>query len=114
MNKNLYESISNLKTAIRNSGEYKALVLQNELLEKSDEVKVLSYRKDVAIMEYEDALKHFHRNSVEVLNTEKRMSKAIYDLNNHKLVKEYNLCFANLNKVFEHINEELFDFFKGE
>src|SRR5574344_2300146 len=113
MNEKLLEDLNCLKESIKESDEYKDVLNKNSLLENSDEVKLLSYKKDMAIVEYEDALKHYNKNSQEVLNVEKVMAKSIYELNNHKLVKEYNASFAKLNNVYEEINQELFSFYKG-
>ncbi|MFA6667317.1 MAG: hypothetical protein WCS51_03055 [Bacilli bacterium] len=113
MNEKLLLDLINLQKEIKNTEEYKDVLLKNSLLENSDEVKLLSYKKDMAIVEYEDTLKHYNKNSNEVLSAEKVMAKSIYELNNHKLVKEYNASFAKLNNVYEEINQELFSFYKG-
>lgn len=113
MNEKLLIDLVNLKEILKKSKEYEALSIKNQKLEESDEVKLLSYKKDMAIMNYEDALKHYDKNSLEVLSAEKVMSKAIYDLNNHPLVKEYNLAYRDLNEVYLKINHELFSFYKG-
>jgi Protein of unknown function (DUF964). len=113
MNEKLLIDLVNLKEILKKSNEYEALSTKNQKLEESDEVKLLSYKKDMAIMNYEDALKHYDKNSLEVLSAEKAMSKAIYDLNNHPLVKEYNLAYRDLNEIYLKINHELFSFYKG-
>jgi Protein of unknown function (DUF964). len=114
MNEKLNNDITNLKNSIINSDEYKNLQEKNQAIENSDEVKVLSYKKDMAIMEYEDALKHYNKNSKEVLDCESKMSKAIYNLNNHPLVIEYNLAYKELNLIYKEINKELFSFFTNK
>lgn len=114
MNEELLNSVYVLKEAIRSSLEYKSFVKANEILESSDEVKLLSYKKDMAIVDYEDALKHYNKNSIEVLNSEKNLSQAIRNLNNHQLVKEYNKAYFQLKAIYEKINRELFGFYKEE
>jgi len=113
MKEKLYIDLLNLKREIKNSKEYLFLLDANTALENSDEVKILSYKKDMAIMKYEDALKHFDKNSLEVLESEKTMANAIYNLNNHPLVLAYNNCYRNLNVIYSYINSELFSFYKG-
>lgn len=113
MNIKLLDDSIILKDCIKNSKEYLTLLEKNKALENSDEVKILSYKKDMAILSYEDALKHYDKNSIEVLKEEKAMSAAIYNLNNHPLVKEYNLAFRDVNKIYQKINNELFSFYKG-
>lgn len=114
MNEKLLDDLIELKECILNSLEYKDVILKNKMLEESDDVKILSYKKDMAILNYEDSLKHYPKNSLEVLNEEKNMAKAIYNLNNHKLVKEYNEAFAKLSNIYKDINFELFSFYKME
>lgn len=113
MNEKLLADLVNLKDILKKSKEFEVLSIKNNKLNESDEVKLLSYKKDMAIMEYEDTLKYYNKNSLEVLNAEKAMSKAIYNLNNHPLVRDYNLAFRDLNKIYLKINHELFSFYKG-
>lgn len=114
MNEKLLNDSIELRSKILNSEEYKAVDSKNKEMESSDEVKILSYKKDMAIMNYEDALKHYDKNSIEVINAEKNMAKAIYNLNNRPIVKEYNKAFAELAAIYKNINFELFDFYKME
>lgn len=112
MNEKILNDILNLKKALQSSEEYKNLMLKNKELENSDEAKILSYKKDMAILNYEDALKHFDKNSKEVLEKEKDMAEAIYNLNHLKVVEEYNKAFDEYNIYINKINEECFSFFK--
>ena len=114
MNEKLFNDLVELKKDILNSIEYKDVMLKNKIMEESNEVKILSYKKDMAILNYEDSLKHYPKNSIEVINEEKNMAKAIYNLNNNKLVKEYNEAFAKLSNIYKDINLELFGFYKME
>lgn len=114
MNESLLNDLLDLRNKVLNSEEYKNLIIKNELIEKSDDVKILSYKKDMAILKYEDALKHYSKNSLEVLNEEKNMAKAIYNLNNNELVKEYNKAFEKFSAIYDEINLELFSFYKME
>ncbi len=114
MNEKLLNDSIDLRNKILDSEEYKNLFLKNKEMESSNEVKILSYKKDIAIMNYEDALKHYDKNSIEVIDAEKDMAKAIYNLNNHPIVKEYNKAFAELAGIYKSINLELFGFYKME
>lgn len=114
MNERLLEDSIKLRNEILNSEEYKNVVIKNRLMESSDEVKILSYKKDMAIMNYEDALRHYDKNSLEVIDAEKNMAQAIYNLNNHQVVKEYNKAFEELSNIYKEINSELFEFYKLE
>ena len=114
MNEKLLNDSIELRNKVLNSEEYKNVDSKNKEMESSDEVKILSYKKDMAIMNYEDTLKYYDKNSIEVINAEKDMAKAIYNLNNHPLVKEYNKAFAELAAIYKNINLELFGFYRME
>lgn len=109
MNKELLDIIDKIKEEIKNTNEYKIFLKCEEELNNSDEVKLLSYKKDMMIVEYEDALKHYNKNSKEVLLKEENLSKSIYNLNNHEIVKRYNEALNNLNKLYDKINKEIID-----
>jgi cell fate (sporulation/competence/biofilm development) regulator YlbF (YheA/YmcA/DUF963 family) len=112
MNEKTLNDLFELKKTIIESSEYKKVLSLNALLENSDEVKILSYKKDMAILDYEDVSKHFPKNSLEVLEKEKALAKAIYNLNNHDLVKKYNKAFEELSLIYERINSSLFSFYE--
>ncbi|MBO8428078.1 MAG: YlbF family regulator [Firmicutes bacterium] len=97
-----------LKDLIHNLKEYKDAIDSELKMENDDEVKLLSYYKDLAIMDYEDNLKHFSKNSKEVLESSKVLSNRIYELNNHPLVKDYKEKLDKLNKIYNEIDKELF------
>lgn len=114
MNEKILNDAIKLRESILNSEEYKKVQELNNLMNNSDEIKLLSYKKDLAIMEYEDALRHFSKNSIEVINKESNMAKAIYLLNNNKIVKEYNIAFSKLESIYKEINDSLFSFYEVE
>ena len=108
MNLELIELINKLSGKIKETSIYKEYLLSEKNINNSDEVKVLSYKKDIAIMKYGDTIKHFGKNSKEVMGASKTMSEAIYNLNNHELVKIYNKNLANLNSYLKEIRDQLF------
>lgn len=109
MNQALFEKFNELKNEIENSPEVKELNRLNSLLEKNDEVMKLCYRKDMAVTNYEDALKHFGEKSEEVKNAQKALYQAKLDLDSNELVKNYNKQFALVRKMYDRINEEIFN-----
>lgn len=109
MNEKLFEKVSKLKEEIDNSQEVKELNRLNSLIENDEEVMKLCYKKDCAVTSYEDALKHFGENSDEVLKAQKALYQAKLELDSNKLVKEYNEQFKIVRKIYDKINEEIFN-----
>ena len=109
MNSSLLEKITKLKEEIDNSPEVKELNRLNELLENNDEVMRLCYKKDIAVANYEDALKHFGDNSPEAKNAQKELHQAKLALDSNDLVKQYNEQYKIVKKIYDKINEEIFN-----
>ncbi|MCQ2801334.1 MAG: YlbF family regulator [Bacilli bacterium] len=109
MNQNLLEKVTNLKEEINNSPEVKELNRLNSLLENDEEVMKLCYRKDCAVTKYEDALKHFGENSDETILAQKELHQAKLELDSNELVKKYNEQFKIVRKIYDKINEEIFN-----
>lgn len=109
MNQNLLEKVTNLKEEINNSPEVKELNRLNSLLENDEEVMKLCYRKDCAVTKYEDALKHFGENSDETIQAQKELHQAKLELDSNELVKKYNEQFKIVRKIYDKINEEIFN-----
>lgn len=109
MNQILLEKVTNLKNEIENSPEVKELNRLNELLENNEEVMKLCYRKDVCISNYEDALKHFGENSNEAKEAQKLLHQAKLALDENEVVKQYNEQFKIVRKMYDKINEEIFN-----
>lgn len=108
MDLELIELINKLSENIKSSDVYKTFLASEKEISESDEIKILSYKKDMAIVKYGDMIKHYDKNSQEVINASKEMSEAIYKLNNHHLVQIYNKNLANLNYFLKEIRDELF------
>lgn len=100
MDEKLVEKLSLLKTEIINSKEYQEFIEIEKKLTSNEEVMVLSYKKDMALVEYVDGLKHYSKNSQELININKNLAEATYNLNNHPLVKEYKKKLDDLNKLY--------------
>ena len=104
-----YKLMTKLANDLYESEAYKNFLIAEKDID-NDEVKILSYKKDMAIMNYEDALRHYGKNSSFTLNESKKMSKAIFELNNNLKVKNYNISLAHLNALYKYIFEEIFSF----
>ena len=113
MNIELINSLTKLKEAINNDPRVLKLNELDNKLNNDEEVMRLSYKKDMASVSYEDALKHFPENSKEVRDAQRRLHEAKLNLDNNELVKKYNQAYKEVRLMYEMINESLFAKFKA-
>ncbi|MFA6756023.1 MAG: YlbF family regulator [Bacilli bacterium] len=111
METNLYFALMKLKDSIRNSDEYKSMLDLDKKLNQNEEVMKLAYLKDLKIMDYEDNLKHYSKNSKEVLTSQKEIKVIMDKINEVEIVKQYNKSYNEINDIYLYINKELFSFF---
>lgn len=97
-----------LKDKIKETPEYKRYMECEEKLNNSDDVAILAYRKDIAIVDYEDSLKHFNKNSPEALKSKMALAKSNQLLCENETVKEYLDALHALNALLEDIQNILF------
>lgn len=109
----LLESLENLKEAIDNDPRVLKINELDKKLNEDEEVMKLAYQKDMALLAYEDALKHFKDGSKEVSEAQKRLHEAKLSLDSHPLVKQYNEAYKEVRKLYEKINEVLFKRFNN-
>ncbi len=108
MDSKLLIELENLKDDIKNSLEYKEYLSAEKELEDSEEVQLLSYKKEMAIVDYEDSLKHFKEDSLEVKKAKEKLNEAISLLNSHEIVVKYNNALTKLNILMSEIEKEIF------
>ena len=111
MNDSLMNSLEKLKEAIESDPRVLHLNELDKKLNDNEEVMKLAYKKDMALLSYEDSLKHFKEDSKEVGDAQKRLYEAKLSLDNHPLVKEYNEAYKEVRKIYSQINDELFNRF---
>lgn len=109
MNQNLFQKVLALREAIDNSPEVKELNRLNSLLENDESVMRLCYKKDMAVTNYEDAIKHFGDKSKEANKAQKELYEAKLELDSNPLVAKYNEQFIIVRKIYDKINEEIFN-----
>lgn len=109
MNQILLDKVVALKEEIENSDEVKELNRLNELLSNNEDVMKLCYKKDVCVTKYEDAMRYFGENSDEALSAQKELHQAKLELDNNELVKQYNAQYKIVRKMYDKINEEIFN-----
>ena len=109
MNEKLLEKVVDLKKEIDSSSEVIELERLNKLLNENEEAMRLCYKKDLCVTKYEDAIRIFGQNSEEASNAQKALHQAKLDLDNHELVKQYNEQYKKVRKMYDKINEEIFN-----
>lgn len=113
MNSSLNEKVEILKESLAADSRVVRLNSLEEKLNTNEEVMVLSYKKDAALVEFEDALKHFKEDSDEVKLAQKKLYEAKKALDLYPLVQEYNKAYKEVRILCNKINNELFlDFAK--
>ena len=109
MNEKLAEKVTELKREIEYSPEVIELERINKLLNENDDVMRLSYRKDVCVTKYEDTVRIFGENSNEAKIAQKELYAAKLALDENELVKKYNEQYKKVRKLYDKINEEIFN-----
>ena len=108
MNEVLLKKLETLKAAIEEDPRVVALSKAEAKMNDDEEVMRLAYQKDVALTNFEDALKHFKEGSVEVQKAQKELYEAKLKLDSHPLVDEYRKAYNEVRKLYDTINKELF------
>ena len=108
MNDSLMNSLEKLKEAIESDPRVLHLNELDKKLNDNEEVMKLAYKKDMALLSYEDSLKHFKEDSKEVGEAQKRLYEAKLSLDKHPLVIEYNNAYKLVRELYNKINEVLF------
>ena len=111
MNNSLYEEVYKLRDQMKSNPRFLALKEMDEKLNNDEEVMKLAYQKEMAIVEYEDALNHYGKNSAELKKAQQNLAKCKLNLDNHPLVKEYYLALQKVREMDRKVNEKLFDDF---
>lgn len=111
MNNSLYEEVYKLRDQMKSDPRFLMLKEMDEKLNNDEEVMKLAYQKEMAIVEYEDALNHYGKNSAELKKAQQNLAKCKLNLDNHPLVKEYYLALQKVREMDRKVNEKLFDDF---
>ncbi len=108
MNLELLNKIDKLKEDVKESNEYKNLEIATKEMENDEEIQLLCYKKDMIILEYEDATKIYKKNSEELLDIQKKLANIMEVINSKEKVIQYNNALNEYNKLLEYINKEVF------
>ena len=109
MNEKLAEKATELKAEIESLPEVIELERLNKLLNEDEQVMKLSYKKDMAEIKYEDSIRFFGEKSDEARLSQKALYQAKLELDNNELVKKYNEQYKKVRKIYDKINEEIFN-----
>ena len=109
MNQNLLEKASKIKQEIKSLPEVQELKRLDKLLNDNEEVMKLCYRKDVAATKFEDAVRYFGKESDEAAEAQRALYQAKLELDQNELVKAYNEQYKKVRKIYDKINEEIFN-----
>ena len=109
MNQNLLEKASQIKQEIESLPLVIELKRLDKLLNENEEVMKLCYRKDVAATKFEDAVRYFGKESDEANEAQKVLYQAMLELDKNELVKQYNEQYKKVRKIYDKINEEIFN-----
>lgn len=88
------------------------IILLNELdkkMNEDEEVIRLAYLKDVAVTNYNDALRHFSKDDLNVKKAQKELYFRKKELDEHPLVKKYLKAYSEVRDLYFAINDILFD-----
>ena len=109
MNQKLAEKALQLKAEINSHPDVLKLERLNKVLNENEDVMKLCYKKDVCATKYEDAVKYFGQDSDEARKAQKDLYQAKLELDSHELVKAYNEQYKKVRKIYDKINEEIFN-----
>ena len=109
MNQKLLEKSLKLKEEIASSPEVIELERLNKLLNEDEVVMKLCYKKDTCATKFEDSVRYFGDNSNEAKEAQKALYQAKLALDENELVKAYKEQYKKVQKIYDKINEEIFN-----
>ena len=112
MNEQILNKCQLLKEAIEKDPRILLLNQLEKEIENNEEVMVLSYKKDVALANYEDTIKYFKDDQDKIQKAQKLLAESKYNLDTHPLVKQYNKAYLEVKLMYEEINKQLFYIFR--
>ena len=113
MSKDVYLKAEELKELLDNDSR---IILLNKLekeMSENEEVMALSYKKDMAAVNYSDTLNHFSEDSDEAKEALKKLHEAKLSLDNHPVVKSYLKAYKEVRELYQEINEIVFSNFSS-
>ena len=104
----LYQKIEELKDLLNHDERIIKMLEAEKRMNESEEIQLLSYKKDLASSEYSDILNHFDRESEAAKKYQKKLYEAKKALDEHPLVREYMSYYIQVRDLYNEINDILF------
>lgn len=114
MDENIYNLARELKEEIDKDPRFIKLNELEKKMSEDEEVMLLSYKKDVSNIRYNDMLKIYQEDDEEVLKARKELIERKDELDAHPLVKEYLSALNEVRRVLFEMNSIIFGGFKEE
>ena len=114
MDEKISELTYKLKEQLNNDPRVIALNESEKKMNESEDVMVLSYRKDVALDHYNQLLKYYSDDSKVVVKARQDLATAKKELESHPLVREYLSNYQQVRLLFEQVNQTLFSMLNND
>ncbi|MDY0177825.1 MAG: YlbF family regulator [Bacilli bacterium] len=108
MNEKILDLTLKLRSALDNDLRIAELSKAEREMETDDLAKTLSYKKDCAVSEYNDALRFFSRDSSEVKKAQRKLYEAKKALEELPSVRKYLEKFKEVRMLYDELNAILF------
>jgi len=108
MQEELLNALYDLRDAMHQDPRYLRLQELDKKLNDNEDVMKLSYKKEMMIIAYEDAISHFGKDSKEASLAQKKLYEAKLELDSHPLVREYLNALKLVRQLDEEVNKSLF------
>lgn len=111
MDEKLFELSTKLKNAIQNDSRIVVLNLAEAEMENDNDAKILSYKMDCAVNDYNEMIRLFGLNSKETRRAQKVLYEAKKQLEELPSVRLYLEKYKDVRSLYEEINKTLFNDF---
>ncbi len=108
-----YKIATQLKEQLENDPRVIRLNEIEDKLNNNKEVTLLAIKKDKANNEYNDILRHFDKDSETAIKYQKILYEAKKELDEHPLVREYNVAYKEVRELYNQISDILFSSFNA-
>ena len=108
MEEDIYYLSEELKKALVDHLDVKALNEAEKKMNEDKNVIMLSMKKENALNEYNDILRHFDKESEVAKKYQKNLYEAKKELESHPLVVDYLKKYQTVRLLYEQINNILF------
>ena len=104
----IYILCDKLSEELKNDKRVIDLTNKEKLMEENEEAMKLSYNKDIKESLYNDALRHYSKDSKEVKKAQKELFLAKKELESLPVVKDYLKAYKKVRELYGEINSILF------